>query len=113
MLLVNTCKGKYASNDIVASAADEAVIIDLMEGVVSSYDEVGAGGTDVPTPAKMRVMKFGVNRKADRLGCTMILKHVKTGKNEIDIFAHKGIMDADFKSALAATGIRQIYGGEI
>lgn len=112
-LLVNTCKGNYASNDIVASSADEAVIVSLMEGVVSVFDEVGSGGTDVPTPANFRVMKFGVNRKADRLGCTVAIKHVKSGKNETDIFAHKALFDADFKSALKATGIRQIYGGEI
>ncbi|ADR34004.1 hypothetical protein Sulku_1341 [Sulfuricurvum kujiense DSM 16994] len=112
-LLVNTCKKSYASNDIVCSPADLLVITNLMEGVVSVFDEVGLGGTDVPTPSKKRVMKFGVNRKADRLGCTVTLKHVKPGKNEVDIFAHKALFDADYKHSMSATGIRQIYGGEI
>jgi len=111
-LIINQCKGEYASNDIVCSAGDEAVIISLMEGVVSVFDEASVGGTDCATPAKMRVMKFGVSRKADKLGTTVSIKHVKAGKDELDIFAHKALFDANFESALSATGIRQTYGGE-
>lgn len=111
-LVVNQCKGEYTSNDIVASAGDLAVITELMEGVVSTFDESSTGGTDCATPAKMRVMKFGVNRKADKLGCTVSLKHLKAGKDEQDVFGHKALFDANYESALAATGIRMIYGGE-
>lgn len=112
-LVVNTCKGSYASNDIVASEEDLTVITGLMEGVISTFDEDGMGGTDCPTPAKMRTFKLGVSRKADKLGTTVSLKHTKAAKNEDDIYAHKALFDANFESTLAATGIRVIYQGEI
>lgn len=112
MLIVNQCKGEFASNDVTASPADIAVITSLMEGVVSTFDESATGGVDVATPALLRGFKFGVNRKADKLGCTVSLKHVASGKNEDDIFAHKALFDADYESALTATGIRMIYGGQ-
>lgn len=108
----NSCRGQYASFDITASDADIAVITGMLEGVVSVYEEKGAGGTDCATPSKFRQMKFGVNRKMDNLSCTVTLKHVKTGKTEQDIFAQKALFDANYVSTLKATGMRMIYGGE-
>lgn len=108
----NSCRGQYASFDITASDADIAVITGMLEGVVSVYEEKGAGGTDCPTPSKFRQFKFGVNRAMDNLRCTVTLKHVKVGKNEIDIFAQKPLFDADWTHTLKATGMRMIYGGE-
>jgi hypothetical protein len=110
-LIVNTCKGEYASNEIDASEGDIAIITSMMEGTVSIYDAKSVGGTDCATPAKMRVFKLGVNRKANKLGCTVSLKHIKATKNEQDIFGHKALFDANFESTLAATGMRVIYGG--
>lgn len=108
----NTCRGHYASFDITANDADIAVITGMLEGSVSVYEEKSAGGTDCPTPSKFRQMKFGVNRRMDNLSCTVTLKHVKVGKNESDIFAHKALFDANYSTNLAATGMRLIYGGE-
>lgn len=108
----NSCRGQYASFDITASDADIAVITGMLEGTVSVYEEKGAGGTDCPTPAKYRQMKFGVSRPMDNLSCTVTLKHIKVGKTEQDIFAQKALFDARFDSALKATGMRMIYGGE-
>lgn len=111
MQIVNTCKGEYASCDVVASAADITAVTALMEGVVSIFEEASTGGTDCATPAKLRTFKFGVNRKIDKLGTTVTIKHTKSTKNEIDIFGHKALFDANFESAAQATGIRMIYGG--
>lgn len=107
-----SCRGQYAAFDIPATDADIAVITGLMEGSVSVFEEKGAGGTDCATPAKFRVMKFGVNRKMDNLSCTMTLKHVKVGKTEQDVFAQKALLDANYVSSLKATGMRMVYGGE-
>lgn len=111
MLIRSTCRGKYASCDVQLSADGLTLVMGLMEGNVSVFEEKSSGGTDCPTPAQLRHMKFGVNRKIDNLSCTVNLKHVKAGKNETDIFAHKALFDANYSSSLKATGMRMIYGG--
>lgn len=111
MLINQTCKKNYRSNDVVMSVADSAVFTSLLEGIVTIFDEKSTGGTDVMTPANLRGMKFGISRKADSLSCTMSLKHIKATKHEIDVFNHMALFDADYKSALTATKINMIYQG--
>lgn len=113
-LIVNSCRGAYASNEVEISTADIAKLTALMEGVVDVYDEKGTAGTETSvTPPKMNRIKLGVNRKEDRLGCTVTLKHMKSTKNEDDLFGAMALFNADFKSDLKATGLRVIYQGEL
>lgn len=111
MLITQTCRKNYRSNDVAMSVADSAVFTALLEGIVTIFDEKSVGGTDVPTPSNLRGMKFGISRKADSLSCTMSLKHIKSTKHEIDVFNHMALFDADYKSALTATKINMIYQG--
>lgn len=110
-LIRQTVRGQRRSNDIEISSADLAVIMPLFEGVVSVYEERGMGGTDVPTPALLRQVKLGVNRKLDRLSATVTIKHMKPSKHLTDVLADKALFDADFITTLPATGIRAIYEG--
>jgi hypothetical protein len=111
-LITQTVKKNYRSNDVVMSAGDVTVFTGLLEGIISVFDEKSAGGVDLAiTPSEFRARKFGVSRKADSLSCTVSLKHIKAGKHEIDVFNHVALFDADYKSALTATRINQIYQG--
>lgn len=110
-LMKQSCRGLSRSVDLTVSDADAAVITGLMVGKISIFDEKTSGGTDVPTPATLRSIKLGVNRKLDRLSATVNLKHVDPAKHLTDIFADKAMFDADYVSTLAATGIRAIYEG--
>lgn len=111
MLITQTCRKNYRSNDVVMSAGDAVIFTTLLEGIVTVFDEKSTGGTDVLTPANLRAMKFGVSRRADSLSCTVSLKHIKATKHEIDVFNHVALFDADYKSALTATKINMIYQG--
>ena len=111
MLIRQSCRGNYRSNDFDASAGDLAPIVAIMEGVIEQYEKKAEGGTDVPTPSVLRGLKFGVSRPADNLSGTVNIKHLKVGKDSRDVFAAIGLFDADYKSALKATKIRQIYQG--
>ncbi|MCX6073352.1 MAG: hypothetical protein NTY39_03455 [Campylobacterales bacterium] len=101
-------KNSRVSN-VVINDADLVIVQGLMEGIVTVYDEKSSGGTDVPTPSTLRQIKLGVNRKFDHLSCTVTIKHMKSSKHLADIFADKATFDANFTSALPATGIRAIY----
>jgi hypothetical protein len=113
MLLINTCRGEYASNDVIMSEADLTALKAIMEGKISIMEEKSVGGTDCPTPSKLRTFKLGVSRKIDKLGCTCTIKHTKATKNEDDITGHKAIFDANFETSLKATGLRVVYQGLI
>lgn len=110
-LIRQQVRKNFRSNDVVMSAGDQAILIDLMEGVISVFDEKSSGGTDIATPATLRQMKFGVSRKADGLSGTVMLKHVKPTKHANDVFGHMAIFDADYSSALAATSINLLHQG--
>lgn len=110
-LIKQSCRGNSRSMDITVSAADLAAIQALMVGKISVYDEKASGGTDVPTPATLRNVKLGVNRKLDRLSCTVNIKHMTATKHITDLYADKALFDADFQSSLTATGLRAIYVG--
>lgn len=111
MLINQTCKKNYRSNDVVISVGDAAVFTALLEGIVTIFDEKSVGGTDCATPANLRGMKFGISRRVSGLSCTMTLKHIKATKHEIDVFNHMALLDADWKSALTATRVNMIYQG--
>lgn len=110
-LFKQSVRGNSRSVELDLSAADAATISALMIGKVTSFGAYATGGTDVATPATLRSIKLGVNRKLDRLSATVNLKHVKPTKHLTDIFADKAMFDADFQSALSATGIRAVYEG--
>lgn len=110
-LLKQTVRGNFRQIDISASDADMAIIEGLMVGKIAVYDEKSSGGTDVPTPAILRSVKLGVNRKLDRLSATVNIKNMKATKHISDLFADKALFDADYVSTLSATGIRAIYEG--
>ncbi|MCK9373456.1 MAG: hypothetical protein M0P91_09670 [Sulfuricurvum sp.] len=112
MLIKQSVKGKFATIDAVINLAALATLETLMEGVISTFTEKSSGGVDIATaPATMRGMKFGVGRKADKLSCTVSFKHIKPTKHSTDVFTHMALFDADWKSALPATHINQIYQG--
>jgi hypothetical protein len=111
-LIRQMVKGNFRSNDVVATEADLQVIIGMLEGEITTYEERSSGGTDVPTPSEFRVYKLGVNRKIDNLSCTVNIPHVKPGKEFPDMLAQIALFDADFESASPATGMRLVYGGK-
>ena len=80
-LIKQEVKKNYRSNDVVMSAGDTAIFTELLEGIISIFEEKASGGTDVVTPAVLRGMKFGVSRKADSLSATASIKHVKASKH--------------------------------
>lgn len=104
-------RGKFHSVTVDVNDADLAVIEGLMVGKLTVWEEKASGGTDVATPATLRNVKLGVNRKFDRLSATVNIKHMKPTKHISDLFADKALFDADFVSSLPATGIRAIYEG--
>lgn len=95
--------------NVTISDADLAVVQGLMVGKITVYDEKASGGADVPTPATLRPIKLGVNRKIDRLSCTVNIKNMSVTKSLPELFGDKALFDANFQSALAATGMRAIY----
>ena len=110
-LVKQMVKGLYRQSTIDINAGDLAALSSIMEGEISQYAHFASGGTDVATPQTMRSMKIGVSRQPDGLSATVTLKHIKAGKHVNDVFAHKAIFDADYKSSLAANKIRMIYQG--
>ena len=110
-LIVQTVRSNYRSNDVEMSVGDIATFQTLLEGKVTVFDLKSSGGVDVATPANFRLRKFGVSRPADKLSCTVTLKHIKPSKHETDVFAHMALFDADYVSAVSATKINQIYQG--
>lgn len=110
-LIKQSVKGLFRQSNVEMNDSDVAILSAIMEGEISRFDHVASGGTDVMTPATMRSMKIGVSRKPDGLSATVTLKHIKAGKHVNDVFAHKAIFDADYKSTLSANGIRMIYQG--
>lgn len=110
-LIKQSVKGLYRQSIIDINAGDMAALSSIMEGEISQYAYFASGGTDAPMPQVMRSMKIGVSRKPDGLSATLTLKHIKAGKHVNDVFAHKANFDADYKSTLAANGIRMVYQG--
>lgn len=110
-LIRQSVRGNFRQNDVVMSAGDLLTFQSLLEGKVTVFDEKSSGGTDIATPALLRSVRLGVNRKLDKLSCTVNIKHMKPAKHLTDLFAEKVLFDADFESALAATGMRCIYEG--
>lgn len=111
LLIKQSVRGNFCSFEVDASVADIAIIQGLMAGIVSTFGLKSFGGTDVPTPATLRSVKLGVNRKLDRLSATVNIKNMKATKHISDLFADKALFDADYVSTLSATGIRAIYEG--
>lgn len=113
-LIKNQCKGLYSTMDIEATTADISALTELMEGEISIFEDKGSGGTDIAeTPVANTRVKLAVNRREDKLGCTVHLNYIKPTKNEDDLYALKNLFDADYDSTLKATGMRIIYQGVI
>ncbi|NOQ31681.1 MAG: hypothetical protein GQ570_11220 [Helicobacteraceae bacterium] len=108
-LIRQTVKSKYKTNDIVASDADLAIVVGMMEGIIETYDEKASGGTDITTPSTMNLVKISVSRPADKLSAMVSIPHLKPTKNEKDIFAQIALFDADYNSTLKATKIACRY----
>ncbi len=110
-LIKQSVKSKYRSSAVEISVADFTTLSAILEGEVSAFEHVASGGTDVVAPAVMRSMKIGVSRQPDGLSATVTLKHIKAGKHVNDVFAHKALFDADYKTTLAANRIRMVHQG--
>lgn len=111
MYVKQSVRGNSRSFDVDVNDADFLIIKSLMVGKITVFNEESMGGTDVATPATLRAVKLGVNRKIDRLSATVNIKHMKAAKHISDLFTDKALFHADFVSTLPATGIRAIYEG--
>jgi len=114
-LITQTIKGRTVNRiNVVATDADLADVLALLEGEIVQYNEEGTSGTAGAThPSSYNTQK--ISAKKDKFSCSFTLRHCKPTVGTVELFTQAlGKIDAGWEdSALKAEKFNKFYDSSV